>query len=247
MNTSSISAAIVGLAIAGAIGITFVMHSGAPILMDKIADNPSSEPSGPAGSNQWPSGGMKTPDYKPCGSEPCGSITICNGWTGKTAYLTFHPEMGDVCVSHPAQVQGQVQDMVDSGSFGGTVNFDWDHKRHKIVPPSDCGYDGMRPCDPAKDKGVSAEKCLGVSMEKIDQDHYRMESVNKCDREMANVYVLVKFLDSDGARVGAGNWEAHYVAKGERLRRVLAAPVGVVGWSKVEVRKISEDAGDSGK
>lgn len=89
--------------------------------------------------------------------------------------------------------------------------------------------------------------CFHVTLTKADATHYRSESVNTCGRELPNVYVLLKFLDSDGARVGVSHWEAHYVAKGERLRHVFDVPAAVGMWSSVVLRKISDDVEDNGK
>jgi hypothetical protein len=89
-------------------------------------------------------------------------------------------------------------------------------------------------------------ECFKVrSLERVDDLHYRQISENTCPYTLEVVYVLVKFMDKDGYRIGVDKYSAPWVNPGERLKTVLEVPLYVRGFKTVGVRKITSDVSEA--
>lgn len=88
--------------------------------------------------------------------------------------------------------------------------------------------------------------CFKVTLSKVDDKTYLQDSRNTCGRELKDVYVLVKFLDDKGRRIGVSHFEAHYIARGEHLYKNIPTELNVA-YEKVQVRLITSDAAEGAK
>ncbi|MEP6960962.1 MAG: hypothetical protein ABI995_02730 [Acidobacteriota bacterium] len=89
--------------------------------------------------------------------------------------------------------------------------------------------------------------CLQVQMRRADDRLYWVNAYNQCNFKLRQVYILVKFLDPKGRRIGVSRWEAHYVAPHEQIHRRMSTPGNVAGYATVETRLITTDPTEASK
>ena len=97
----------------------------------------------------------------------------------------------------------------------------------------------------AEPKTPHAWDCVKVSSAEIKGDQFIVAYQNTCPAELPQVYVLLKFFDTEWNRIGVEVFGAYYVSSGEKILFRGPVPAHLQGRAKhVGIRKISEDSQD---